>query len=108
MKTPTLLAAILLLAPPAQAADLAKLPRTIAREPAYQTKTPRYCLLVFGLDAKSRVWLVQDGDTLYADRDGNGDLTGEGNRVKVKQQSDSYRSFEVGDLTIDGLTHTGL
>src|SRR5262245_11614796 len=100
--------AVLLLAPLAQAADLAKIERKIAKEPAYQTKSPKYCLLVFGLDAKTRVWLVQDGDTLYVDRRGNGDLTGDGNRVKVKQQSDSFRSFEVGDLTIDGLTHTGL
>jgi hypothetical protein len=110
MRTHAWLAAavLLLLAPLAQAADLAKIERKIAKEPAYQTKTPKYCLLVFGLDAKTRVWLVQDGDTLYVDRDGNGDLTGDGKRVKIKQQSDSYRSFEVGDLTIDGLTHTGL
>ncbi len=109
MRTHILLAAVLLLpAPLARAADLAKIERKIAREPAYQTKTPKYCLLVFGLDAKTRVWLVQDGDTLYVDRNGNGDLTGDGKRVKVKQQGDSFRSFEVGDLTIDGLTHTGL
>ena len=61
----------------------------------------------------SRRWydtesIAQDGDTLYVDRKGNGDLTGDANRVKVKQQGDSYRSFEVGDLTIDGLTHTGI
>src|SRR5207249_117428 len=110
MRTHTFLAAavLLLLAPLAQADDLATIERKIAKEPAYQTKTPKYCLLVFGLDAKTRVWLVQDGDTLYVDRSGNGDLTGEGKRIKVKQQSDSYRSFEVGDLTIDGLTHKGI
>ena len=109
MRTLTLLVAatVLLLAPLAQGADLAKIERKIAKEPAYQTKAPRYCLLVFGLDAKTRVWLVQDGDTLYVDRSGNGDLTGDAKRVKVKQQGDSYRSFEVEDLTIDGLTHTG-
>src|SRR5262249_47121195 len=103
-----LAAAMLLLAPLAQAADLARIERKIAKEPAYQTKSPKYCLLVFGLDAKTRVWLVQDGDTLYVDRNGNGDLTEEGKRFKVKQSADSYRSFEVGDITIDGLTHTGL
>ena len=91
---PVLVAAALLLAPLAQAADLAKIERKIAKEPAYQTKTPKYCLLVFGLDAKTRVWLVQDGDTLYVDRRGNGDLTGDGNRVQVKQQADSFRAFE--------------
>jgi hypothetical protein len=110
MRTHALLAAllVLLLAPVAQATDLAKIERKIAKEPAYQTKTPRYCLLVFGLEAKTRVWLVQDGDTLCVDRNGNGDLTGDDKRVKIKQQSDSYRSFEAGDITIDGLTHTGL
>jgi hypothetical protein len=109
MKTHTLLAATILLLPPlAQAADLAKVERKIAKEPAYRTKTPKYCLLVFGLDAKTRVWLVQDGDTLYVDRNGNGDLTEEGKRVKIKQQSDNYRSFEAGDVALGGLTHTGL
>jgi hypothetical protein len=108
MKTHTLLAAVLLLTPLAQAADLAKIERKIAREPAYRTKTPKYCLLVFGLAAKSRVWLVQDGDTLYVDRNGDGDLTEDGKHVKSKQLNDSYRSFEVGDLTLDRLTHTGL
>jgi len=109
MKIHTLLAAaVLVLAPLAQAADLARIERKIAKEPAYQTKTPKYCLLAFGLDAKTRVWLVQDGETLYVDRNGNGDLTEDGKRVKIKQQGDSYRSFEAGDITINGLTHTGL
>src|SRR6516165_162719 len=108
MRTHALLAAVLLLlfAPVAQATDLAKIERKIAKEPAYQTKSPRYCLLVFGLDAKTRVWLVQDGDTLYVDRRGNGDLTADGNRVQVKQQTANYRVFDVGDLKVGGLTHT--
>jgi hypothetical protein len=108
MKTHTMLtAAVLLLAPLAQAADLTKIERTIVKEPAYRTKTPKYCLLVFGLDAKTRVWLVQDGDTLYVDRNGNGDLTEDGKRVEIKQKNDTHRSFEVGDLRLGGLTHTG-
>src|SRR3989442_11696125 len=106
MRTDIAFAVVALLGSQACAADLAKIERKIAKEPAYQTKTQRYCLLVFGLDAKTRVWLVQDGDTLYVDKSGKGDLTGDGKRVQVKQQGDSYRSFEVGDLTIDGLTHT--
>lgn len=110
MRMHTLLAVALLLLPVplARATDLAKVERKIAREPAYQTKAPKYCLLVFGLDAKTRVWLVQDGDTLYVDRNGDGDLTGDRQRVKVKQQAANYRSFEVGDLKVGGLTHTGL
>jgi hypothetical protein len=108
MRALTVLAAVLLLpAPPARAADLAQVERKIAREPAYRSNSPKYCLLVFGL-AKTRVWLVQDGDTLYVDRNGDGDLTGDAKRVNLKQQSDSFRSFEVGDLKVGGLTHTGL
>src|SRR6516162_1517208 len=96
MKYPALLITVLLcFAPLARAADLAKIERKIAKEPAYQTKTPKYCLLVFGAEAKSRVWLVQDGDTLYVDRNGNGDLTEDGKRVTLKQQNDSYRAFDA-------------
>ena len=64
---------------PAQAVDLIKIDRTIAKEPVYQSK-PKYCLLVFGPEAKTRVWLVRDGDLLYVDRNGNGDLTEKGER----------------------------
>jgi hypothetical protein len=38
-------------------------------------------LLVFGPEAKVRIWLVLDGDALYVDRNGNGDLTEPGNRI---------------------------
>jgi hypothetical protein len=65
------------------AADLGAIDRTIAREPAYKSKTPKYCLLVFGPEAKTRVWLVLDGDTLYVDRNGNGDLTEKGEMVAL-------------------------
>src|SRR5438045_5964676 len=103
MRKLSVLAAPLLLIPTlVQAADLNKIERTIAKEPAYQTKSPKYCLLVFGPDAKDRAWLVQDGDTLYVDRNGNGDLTENGKQVKLKQQGDGFRTFEAGDLTIAG------
>ena len=48
----------------AGAADLTKVDRRIRKEPAYESK-PKYCLLVFGPEAKHRVWLVLDGDVLY-------------------------------------------
>src|SRR5262245_46854775 len=67
----------------AWSADLTKIERTIAKEPVYQTKTPKYCLLVFGPEAKMRVWLVLDGKDLYVDRNGDGDLTGSGKRVQL-------------------------
>jgi hypothetical protein len=58
-----LLGILLFLPALANAADLSKVDRTIKKEPAYQGK-PKYCLLVFGPEAKARVWLVLDGDTL--------------------------------------------
>ena len=61
------------------AGDLSKIDRTIRKEPVYKTK-PRYALLVFGPSAETRVWFVQDGETLYLDRNGDGDLTGEDKR----------------------------
>lgn len=71
--------------------------RGIAREPVYRTKTPKYCLLAFGPEAQSRIWLVLDGDTLYVDRNGNGDLTDRGERVAL----DSSR-FEAETITEQG------
>jgi len=95
------------------AADLTKVPRTIGKEPAYQTKSPRYLLLAFGPDAAERVWLVQDGDTLHVDRNGNGDLTDPGEKIETKKRPDSDpdvdgRSFDVGDITTAGRSHKGL
>jgi hypothetical protein len=103
MRTPSLLfAAAALLAGPtaARAADLAKVDRTIKKEPAYGSQ-PRYCLLVFGPEAKTRVWLVQDGDVIYVDRNGNGDLTDEGEKVAPKNK-------EGVDVRDGPLTHKGL
>jgi hypothetical protein len=54
---PTALACLVLATAPLSAADLAQVDRTIAREPAYRSK-PKYCLLVFGREAQTRVWLV--------------------------------------------------
>src|SRR5262249_49972156 len=71
-----------LLAVPASAADLAKIDRKLVKEPAYRSK-PMYCLLVFGAEAKTRAWLVLDGDILYIDRHADGDLTHPDDRLKV-------------------------
>jgi hypothetical protein len=76
------------------AADLTKIDRRIAKEPVYQSKSPKYCLLVFGPEAKTRVWLVLDGNTLYVDRNGNGDLTEEKGRV-----GRNGSKFEAGEIT---------
>ena len=95
------------------AADLDKIDRSLRKEPVYQTKTPKYGLLVFGPDASERVWLVHDGDTLYVDRNGTGDLTEPGKKVSAKVDKsrdpaeDGY-TFEVGQLTVGGKVHKGL
>jgi hypothetical protein len=61
-------------------ADLGPIDRTLGRQPAYAAK-PHYCLLLFGPEAKTRVWLVAAGEAFYADTNGDGDLTEPGKRV---------------------------
>jgi len=84
---------------PASAVDLTKIDRTIAKEPAYKTK-PKYGLLVFGPEAKSRVWLVLDGDVLYLDKNGNGDLTEKDERTKQGPTHDQTNGFPIGELSL--------
>lgn len=106
----SLLALSLFLAPQLCAADLSKIERTIRKEPAYQSKTPRYCLLVFGPEANTRIWLVLDGKTLYVDRNGNGDLTEDGEKVIAKKGLEIVQQdkFEVDEIR-DGIwTHKNL
>lgn len=91
------------------ASDLTKIERKITREPAYASQ-PKYCLSVFGPDAEARVWLVLDGDALYVDRNGNGDLTEDGERLAAKKDADANADdgslrFVAGELGIGKLTH---
>ena len=67
MKLLTALLTLLACLAPLAAQDLSKIDRTIAKEPVYQSKNVKYCLLVFGPEAKHRVWLVHDGEVLYVD-----------------------------------------
>jgi len=69
------------------AADLTKVDRSIGKEPAYQSKSPGYCLLVFGADAGEKKWMVFDGETLYFDRNGNGDLSEADEQIKAESQT---------------------
>lgn len=108
-------AAGLLAAAAAAGPDLAKFDRAIRKEPAYHTKSPRYCLLVFGPEAATRVWLVLDGDALYVDRDGDGDLTDPDERVEVPAFKpsdhpfhDGEREVELGSVKDGKVTHTKL
>src|SRR3954453_17721877 len=103
-------ALILLSCSGGEAADLKKLDRQLKKEPAYQSKSPRYVLLAFGPEAKDRAWLVLDGETLYVDRNGDGDLTAPRNKVAAKKDGprDEGPTFEVGELTLNGKKHTHL
>jgi hypothetical protein len=70
---------------------------------------------VFGPEAKTRVWLVLDGDVLYVDRNGNGDLTEDGERVPLPKFEKAphpafaeQREAKAGDLPDGKFRHTGL
>jgi hypothetical protein len=90
------------------AGELKQLDRIIGKEPAYKGK-PKYGLLVFDRAGKERVWFVQDGDTLYVDRQGNGDLTDPKNKIAAKRSprgnEDEWVSFDVGELSVGGRVH---
>ena len=83
------------------AGNLQGIDRAILKEPAYRTTHPKYCLIVFGTNAQTRVWLVLDGDTLFIDRNGNLDLTEAGENVKGKPnpQSQGEVQFNAGTIT---------
>jgi hypothetical protein len=102
---PAVLTTVLFWAGGASAADLARLDRSIRKEPAY-TARPKYCLLVLGEKAETRVWLVLDGQTLYVDKNGNGDLTEPGERLKVKTPNQDPAAFEEAEIkAADGSRH---
>src|SRR6516225_8420792 len=87
------------------AADLSRIDRSLKKEPAYKFK-PKYCLLVLGPKAETRIWLVLDGEVLYVDRNGNGDLTEPGKRVTVATPNQDPASYEEVELiATDGTKH---
>lgn len=106
------LVAFLWFAAAAWSADLTKIDRSVLKEPVYKTKSPEYCLLVFGPEAKTKVWLVRDGDTLYVDRNGNGDLTEPGKKVAADKENskpqENVYSFKAGDIPVGQRLHKDL
>jgi hypothetical protein len=86
---------------PAAALDFAKLNRRIAREPAYKAK-PLYCLALLGTDARTRVWMVLDGERLYVDKNCNGDLTDDGPPTQLKDPKAEPAAFPIIDVSPDG------
>jgi hypothetical protein len=101
----------------AEAPDLGKIDRRIAKEPAYRSKQPLYGLYVFGPEAKTRVWAIfdkskpeaADYDILYFDRNADGDLTASEERIEGKVEANQV-TFTVGSFTdpLTKQTHTDL
>lgn len=85
-----------------QAADLTAIKRVLAKEPAYQGN-PRYCLLAFGKEAKSHIWLVRDDRAAYVDRNRNGDLTEPNEKI-----DNASTGFNVNDLVVPEGPHRNL
>ena len=89
-----------------------KIDRTLKKEPAYKSPAPKYGLLGFGPQAADRVWLVVDGNTLYVDRNGNGDLTEAGEKVEAerseRETASNILSFQAGAISVGGRVHKGL
>ena len=58
---------------------------------------------MLGPEARTRIWLVLDGTTLYVDRNGNGDLTEDGEKVSGTKGDqaiveEAVYTFAVGEL----------
>lgn len=76
---------------PVPSTDYDRINRMIVKEPAY-TAAPKYALLLFGPEARLRVWVVLDGEVVYLDRDGDGDLTEAGERFARR---DDCKGIEI-------------
>jgi hypothetical protein len=71
----------------------------LAHEPHYKS-TPHYALLAFGAKGKSKVWLVEDGQSLYVDRNQNGDLTDDGPPLSGKAKDAESISYGLDAITL--------
>jgi hypothetical protein len=86
------------------AADLESARQPPPKVPASLARSWKYCLLVFGPEAKTRVWLAWDGTSIFADCTGKGDLTRPEARVTGKKwdpkdtDEDSALIFDLGDV----------
>ena len=78
---------------------------TLIKEPKYES-APKYCLLVLGRSGDVKVWMVEDGQKLFVDRNANGDLTDDGPPIepsKVRNLSANQRDFSY---LLDAITPT--
>lgn len=88
--------------PMSRASDTAldSIERRVVKEPEYDSK-PQYLLLALGPDAKTRVWVVEDGRKLYVDKNANGDLTDDGPPLEPANQRSWQRSDDSNDKSWD-------
>jgi len=90
-----------------EGANLAQIERRIGSEPAYRGK-PKYALAVFGPEATFKVWLVLDGDLLYVDKNGNGNLAEPEESFRGKKDEHRGMVFKADDITVGAQTYTNL
>ncbi len=101
-------------APSDEMPDLAKVRSLLRKEPTYICKRPLYGLADFGPKADKASWLVldksepnrKDYDVLFLDRNGDGDLTGPGERLQVGTDK-RFRVDEFSDPAT-GVPHGAL
>lgn len=94
--------------------DFDKVDRSIGKVPKLNAERPLYGLLLFGLNGQHRVWAILDKskagrdtyDILYLDRNADGDLTAEDERITAAKESHyagkKATCFEVGDFRDPG------
>jgi hypothetical protein len=99
------LGCLLLLGSLVHATDLSQIDRKITAIPKFGAEEQFYAILVLGPEATTRVWFIADGDNLYVDKNGNGDLTDDGEPVHATASSQGTfvplsRSWKVGALGV--------
>lgn len=86
------------------AADaMSHIDRTLIKEPNYDS-TPKYGLIVLGITAETKVWMVEDGGRLFVDKNANGDLTDDGPPLeKTHLRKHTELSWDC-DYVLDAIT----
>lgn len=87
--------------------DYRKVDRSIAQEPEYESDEPLYGLMLFGREGKFRVWIVLDGETVYLDRNGDGDLTADDERFATLKDCKGVEIHLPGGKTRYTITSVG-
>ncbi len=89
--------------------DFSFVKRSLAKEPKYKSKNPRYTIFVLGDDNKSVMTVVWDEskgdgtghDLLYADRNQNGDLTDDGDPAVLFKKEEKSKFLNLQVLNVD-------